>query len=45
MTAFGFDFTKLLRELFDMEIKWSSEGLPEYDVAVAALFYKEKSEV
>lgn len=43
ITSFGFDFTKLLGDLFDIELKWSSKGLPEYDVAVAALFCKEKN--
>lgn len=35
VTGFGFDFAKLLQELFDIAMIWSNEGLPEYDVAVA----------
>ncbi|MCI5649482.1 MAG: DUF2284 domain-containing protein [Fusicatenibacter sp.] len=38
ITGFGFDFSKLLKEVFDISLLWSSDGLPEYDVAVAALF-------
>lgn len=34
--AFGFDFTKLTKELFDQELLWSSTGLPEYNLAVSA---------
>lgn len=40
ITGFGFDFSKILQELFGIPLLWSSEGLPEYDVAVAALFYE-----
>ncbi len=43
ITAFGFDFAKLLREAMGIELLWSPEGLPEYDVAVAALFVPEES--
>lgn len=42
ITGFGFDFTKLLPELLGIPLLWSPKGLPEYDVAVAALFYKEE---
>lgn len=38
ITSFGFDFSKMLQEIFDIPLQWSSEGLPEYDVAVAAFF-------
>lgn len=34
--AFGFDFTKLTKELFCQELLWSQTGLPEYNLAVAA---------
>ena len=39
ITAFGFDFARMVRELLGVELLWSSDGLPEYDVAVAGLFY------
>lgn len=35
--AFGFDFQKLVKELFQQELLWSLSGLPEYNIAVAAL--------
>jgi predicted metal-binding protein len=35
--AFGFDFTKLSKELFDVDLVWSTLGLPEYNLAIAAL--------
>jgi len=34
VTGFGFDFTKILQEIFKVPLLWNSEGLPEYDVAV-----------
>lgn len=37
LTAFGFDFKKLVKELFDQELLWSSTDLPEYNLAVTAL--------
>lgn len=36
ITAFGVDMAKL-NEAIHVELKWAKEGLPEYDVAVAAL--------
>lgn len=41
-TAFGFDFTKLAKELFNVELLWSGKGLPEYNVAIAALLTNKK---
>lgn len=41
ITGFGFDFTKIFKDIFGIPMLWSSEGLPEYDVAVAALFYSD----
>ncbi|MBS6195939.1 MAG: hypothetical protein KH828_10220 [Clostridiales bacterium] len=38
ITSFGFDFSKMLGDIFDIPLRWSGESLPEYDVAVAALF-------
>lgn len=35
-TVFDFDFTKIAKELFDLELLWSEKGLPEYNVAIAA---------
>ena len=37
LTAFGFDFIKLVKELFDQELLWSQSDLPEYNLAVTAL--------
>ena len=38
ITGFGFDFTGILKDLFGITLLWSTKGLPEYDVAVAAFF-------
>lgn len=38
ITGFGFDFTGILKDLFGIPLLWSTKGLPEYDVAVAAFF-------
>lgn len=35
VTGFGFDFTKIFTEIFNIALLWSKDGLPEYDVAVA----------
>ena len=35
--AFGFDFQKLVKDIVHQELLWSSSGLPEYNIAVAAL--------
>lgn len=40
ITSFGFDFSKMLQEILGIPLQWSSDGLPEYDVAVAALFVR-----
>ena len=40
VTAFGLDFARMAEEQLDMKLLWSLEGLPEYDVAVAALCYQ-----
>lgn len=42
ITAFGFDFTKIAKELFNLELLWSEKGLPEYNVAIAAFLTKKK---
>ena len=39
ITAFGFDFARMVRDLLGIELLWSPDGLPEYDVAVSGLFY------
>lgn len=38
ITGFGMDFAELLKEEFQIPMLWAARGLPEYDVAVAALF-------
>lgn len=35
-SGFGFDLSRITRELLGMELLWSPQGLPEYNVAVAA---------
>lgn len=42
ITGFGLDFGRMLRDVFGLELLWADSGLPEYDVAVAALFLREK---
>ena len=39
ITAFGFDFSRMVKDNLGMELLWSSNGVPEYDVAVSGLFY------
>ena len=40
ITGFGFDCGALLRDEFQIPLKWgANHHLPEYDVALAALFY------
>ena len=35
-SAFGFDLVKISEELLDLKLLWASQGLPEYNVALAA---------
>ena len=35
-SAFGFDLTAIARDQLGLELLWTKEGLPEYNVAVAA---------
>lgn len=38
-TSFGFDFSRMLKDFFDLEMIWcGGEEIPPYDIAVAALF-------
>jgi predicted metal-binding protein len=39
--SFGFDCTKLSKELFDLDLLWNPTGLPEYNLAIAALLIKD----
>lgn len=40
LEAYGFDITKTLSELFDIELKWGINGsTPEYIILVCGLFY------
>ena len=40
LEAYGFDVAKTIKYLFEIELKWSKEGMiPEYIVLVSALFY------
>lgn len=36
-SGLGFDLTRIAKELFDVQLLWQPEGLPEYNVAMAAL--------
>ena len=38
ITGFGLDFGGMLQDVFGLKLLWAEKGLPEYDVAVAALF-------
>lgn len=38
ITGFGMEFGKMLEEEFQIPLLWKAQGLPEYDVAAAALF-------
>ena len=40
VTAMGFDCVNMIKDVLGTELKWNFDGLPEYDVAVAALLYK-----
>ena len=35
-SAFGFDLTGLARDQLGLELLWAKDGLPEYNVALAA---------
>lgn len=35
-SAFGFDLTAIAEELLELRLLWADEGLPEYNVAIAA---------
>lgn len=41
MTAVGFRFAELLEKEFGIQLLWSAEHLPEYQMMVAALLWKE----
>lgn len=43
--ALGFDVTKILKDYFDIEIKWAVEGIPEYYTLLCGLLSEEKIEV
>ncbi|SFB28771.1 Predicted metal-binding protein [Acetitomaculum ruminis DSM 5522] len=38
ITAFGFDIAKILKDFFDIKLIWCSNKLPEYELAVSAIF-------
>lgn len=39
-SAFGFDLTKISEALLETKLLWSPQGLPEYNMAIAALLTK-----
>lgn len=41
-SAFGFDLTAMAKDLLDVELLWASQGLPEYNVALAAFLTGER---
>lgn len=40
-SGFGFDLMRMAEEVLGMELLWSAEGLPAYNVAVAALLERQ----
>lgn len=40
-SGFGFDLTRIAKDLFDYELLWNPNGLPEYLVAMGALLDRE----
>lgn len=44
ITGFGFDFARMMQDSFGWKLLWQPDGLPEYDLAVAALFFRETEE-
>lgn len=38
VTSFGFDFSAILTQCFNLELLWEKDRLPEYEVAVSMLF-------
>lgn len=44
ISAFGFDLTQIARDLLNWELLWSPAGLPEYNVAIAALLERKGTE-
>ncbi|MBD8387445.1 DUF2284 domain-containing protein [Dysgonomonas sp. BGC7] len=46
LESFGFDIGKTTKELLDIELKWSNDGLlPEYFTLVSALFTNEEIDI
>jgi len=44
LEGYGFDIGKTTKELFDLELRWGSNGkIPEYLLLVCALFHNESS--
>lgn len=41
LSGFGFDLSDMARQLLDMPLLWAPEGLPEYQVAIAAFLEKQ----
>lgn len=44
MTAMGFKFAELLKEELDLQIYWSADSLPEYNVMISALLVNQGGE-
>jgi predicted metal-binding protein len=40
MDAFGFDLTAITKDLFDIDIQWCKDGLPEYFTLIHGLLTK-----
>lgn len=40
-SGLGFDLGKISSELLKMPLLWKSEGLPEYNVAIAAFLHSQ----
>lgn len=41
-SGFGFDLTRIAREMLGLELLWSPQGLPTYNVAIAALLERRR---
>ncbi len=39
ITSFGFDFSRLTEDFFHTPLLWERDGLPEYDIAIWAVFF------
>ena len=43
--SLGFDITGILKDYFDIELKWSKDSLPEYYTLLSGLLSKDHIEI